>query len=100
MANKMAEYRLSPKAVDDMEAIWLYSFTNWSAEQADRYIDDLTETFEFLAQNTKVGISCDYIRERYRRYPVKSHIIFYREAVYGIEVMRILHNRMLPTLHL
>ncbi len=96
----MAEYRLAPKAVEDMEAIWLYSFTNWSAEQADSYIDDLTDSFEFLAQNTKAGTACDYIRERYRRYPVKSHTVFYRETVYGIEVMRVLHARMLPSRHL
>jgi len=25
---KKAEYRFSPKAVEDMEGIWLYSFTN------------------------------------------------------------------------
>lgn len=100
MANKMAEYRLAPKAVEDMEAIWLYTFTNWSAEQADSYIDDLTEAFEFLAQNLNAGTACNYIREHYRRYPVKSHMIFYRETVYGIEIMRVLHGRMLPTLHL
>jgi hypothetical protein len=28
MANKKAEFRLSPKAVEDMEGIWVYSFTN------------------------------------------------------------------------
>ena len=96
----MAEYRLVPKAVEDMEVIWLYSFKNWSADQADSYIDDLTEAFEFLAQNVRAGTACDYIRESYRRYPIKSHIVFYRETAYGIEVMRVLHSRMLPTLHL
>lgn len=96
----MTEYRLTPKAVEDMEAIWLYSFTNWSVEQADSYIDDLTEAFEFLAQNAKTGAACDYIRESYRRYPVKSHTVFYRETVYGVEVMRVLHGRILPKLHL
>ena len=99
MANKMAEYRLAPKAVEDMEAIWLYSFKNWSAEQADSYIDDLTRAFEFLAQNAKAGVACDDIREGYRRYTVKSHMIFYCEAVSGVEVMRVLHVRMLPSLH-
>lgn len=99
MVNKKTEYRLSPKAVEDMEGIWLYSFTNWSAKQADSYIDDLTEAFEFLTQNSKAGTACDYIRQNYRRHMVHSHTIFYRETAYGIEVMRILHSRMLPTLH-
>jgi toxin ParE1/3/4 len=78
MVNKKAEYRLAPKAVEDMEDIWLYSFTNWSVKQADRYIDDLTKAFEFLVQNSKAGTACDYIRQSYRRHPVNSHVIFYR----------------------
>jgi toxin ParE1/3/4 len=100
MVNKRAEYRLAPKALEDMEAIWLYSFTNWGVEQADCYIDDLTDAFDFLINNSKAGTACDHIRQSYRRHPVKSHVIFYRETGYGIEIMRVLHTRKLPTLHL
>ena len=45
MPTKSAEYRLSPKAREDIEAVWLYSLAAWSAEQADRYTDDLTAAF-------------------------------------------------------
>jgi hypothetical protein len=34
-----------------MEGIWVYSFTNWSAKQADIYIDDLTEDFDLFLSN-------------------------------------------------
>lgn len=45
----MAEYRLTAKASVDMEETWLYSLGQWGLQQAERYIDDLTEAFGFLA---------------------------------------------------
>ena len=95
----MAEYRLTPKAREDMEAVWLYSLTEWGAEQTDNYIDSLNDAFAFLADNVGVGTACNHIREGYRRYPVKRHMIYYRETSYGIKVMRVLHDRMLPQRH-
>ncbi|MGN7613177.1 type II toxin-antitoxin system RelE/ParE family toxin [Magnetococcales bacterium HHB-1] len=100
MSTKSAEYRLSPKARGDMEAVWLYSLVEWGVEQADRYTDDLTVAFELLAENPKSGTNSEHIRAGYRRYFVLQHVIYYRETVYGIEVIRILHNRMLATRHL
>jgi len=93
----MPEYRLAPKARDDMEVVWLYSLKQWGAEQTGRYIDDLTEAFGFLAESPKAGTKCEHIRSGYRKYPVIRHVVYYREASYGVEVMRILHDRMLAT---
>jgi len=96
----MAEYRLTPKAIDDMEATWLYSLTQWGTQQAGRYIDDVTEAFEFLAESPKAGMNCENIRVGYRKHPVIRHVIYYRETDYGIEVIRVLHDRMLATRYL
>ena len=100
MASQEAEYRLAPKAREDMEAVWLYSLNLWGARQADRYIDDLTEAFAFLASSPKVGTACDHIRKGYRRYPVIRHVVYYRATQYGIEIIRVLHDRMLAVRHL
>ena len=80
-----------------MEAVWLYSLSEWGAQQTDRYIDDLTAAFTFLADNPKAGRLCEHIRAGYRKYPVLRHVIYYRETRYGIEIMRVLHDRMLAT---
>lgn len=45
-----------------MEAVWLFSLQEWGAEQTDRYIDDLTAAFEFLADSPKAGTQCGNIR--------------------------------------
>jgi toxin ParE1/3/4 len=37
---------------------------------------------------------CDDVRPDYRKYPVGSHILFYRVTKAAIVVVRILHQRM------
>ncbi|VAW47879.1 hypothetical protein MNBD_GAMMA04-977 [hydrothermal vent metagenome] len=93
----MPEYRLAPKARNDMEAVWLYSSKQWGTQQTARYIDDLTEAFSFLSETPKAGKACDNIRTGYRKYPVIRHVVYYRETTYGVEVIRVLHSRMLAT---
>ncbi len=95
----MAEYRLAPKAREDMEAVWLYSLKQWGTQQTERYIDDLTGAFRFLAESPKTGTAYENIRTGYRKYPVIRHVIYYRETGYGVEVMRVLHERMLARRH-
>ena len=99
MPTNPAEYRLTPKAKEDLEAVWLYTLTELGVPQTDRYIDDLTEIFAFLAQSPKSGTACDNIRHGYRRYPVKRHVVYYRETAYGIEIIRVLRDRMLASRH-
>ncbi len=35
MSGRVRPYRLSLRAQSDLEDIWLYTFENWSLEQAD-----------------------------------------------------------------
>lgn len=51
----MPEYRLTPKAKEDMEAVWLYSLSQWGMAQTSRYIDDLVDAFLFLTETPKAG---------------------------------------------
>ena len=96
----MAEYRLTPAAEGDLEAIWTYTLRQWSAEQADRYIDTLTDAFVELAQSPKSAPACDQIRPGYRRRNIGRHVIYFRTTTYGIVVVRILHDRMDAQRHL
>ncbi len=89
-------YKISAQASEDIENIWLYTFENWSIEQADRYINLIFDEIEYLADNPKSGKDFDYIRKNYRCSKVKSHIIFYRLIAKqnDIEIIRVLHQRM------
>ncbi|GAB1392260.1 type II toxin-antitoxin system RelE/ParE family toxin [Rhodocyclaceae bacterium] len=96
----MAEYRLTPAAEDDLEAIWTYTVQQWGFEQANRYTDFLTTVFAELAQSPKTAQACDHIRQGYRRWSVERHMIYFRVMNYGIVVVRILHDRMDAPRHL
>lgn len=90
----MAEYRLSPAAESDVEGIWRYTRKQWGIEQAQRYTDTLTAAFQELADAPEAAPACDYIRRGYRRRRIARHIVYFRRTDYGIEVVRVLHDRM------
>ncbi|WP_297480713.1 type II toxin-antitoxin system RelE/ParE family toxin [Ferrovum sp.] len=96
----MAEYRLTPAAERDLETIWNHTLQKWGIGQANRYIDVLTAAFAELAQSPKIAPACDHIRAGYRRRSVERHTIYFRITVYGIAVVRILHDRMDAPRHL
>jgi len=95
----MAEYLLRPKARKDLEGIWVYTYETWGEDQANSYIYDLDNGFQALAAKPEKGLPCDDIREGYCRYLVGKHIIYYKVIKKGIEVVRILHQRMDPDYH-
>jgi len=89
------KYRISKKAVEDLEKIWIYTYENWSVVQADRYYNLILDEIEFVAENFMSGKSMDHIKSGYRASKVKSHLIFYRKDEDSqIEIIRILHQMM------
>ncbi len=92
---KTPSYRISRKAVEDLENIWTYTFQKWSTEQADRYYNLIIDEFEFIAKNFNVGKPMDNIQKGYRATIVKSHLIFYRKSWDNqVEIIRVLHQKM------
>jgi len=89
-------YKISKKALEDIENIWLYTFENWSQEQADRYINLIFDEIEYLSLNPSVGKDFNHVRKNYRYSKVKSHLIFFKKIQEDtdIEIIRVLHERM------
>jgi len=91
----MKKFKITEKAGSDLEGIWLYTFQNWSIEQADRYYELIMNDIVFLSENPSAGSIADHIRKGYRVSRVKSHLIFYKYDPEGfIIVIRILHCSM------
>ncbi|QTD38558.1 type II toxin-antitoxin system RelE/ParE family toxin [Polaribacter batillariae] len=90
------EYKISQEANRDIENIWLYTFENWSAEQADRYFNLILDEIEYIAKNPTSGKDYNEIRKGYYRSRIKSHFIFYKinRKKERVEIIRILHQRM------
>lgn len=96
----MTRFRLSPAAVQDLSDIWDYTERLWEVRQAEADIGEIREAVERIAERPDRGRPCDEIRSGYRRYVVDSHVIFFRPSNAGVDVIRILHQRMDPTRHL
>jgi toxin ParE1/3/4 len=90
----MTKYVLSPRAKADISEIWDYTVERWGIRQAEIYAIQLKSAIETLASHPYEGQTCDEIRTGYRKYPSGSHILFYRLTSAGIDVVRILHQRM------
>lgn len=90
----MSRYRLSPRAKRDLDGIWAYSESIWGKRQAERYIRLLSGAVEAIATDPRKGRACDDIRPGYLKYPVGSHVVFYRLTGSEVEIVRILHGRM------
>ena len=69
------EYRISKKANQDLESIWINTLKKWSKAQADRYYDLIMDEIEFLAHNLHSGKSRDNIKDGYRSSNIKSQMM-------------------------
>ena len=96
----MAEFRLSPAAQRDLDAIFDYTATTWGLAQALRYADLIEAACADLADAPLRAQGCDDIRPGYRRRASERHMIYFRPTGYGIAIIRILHQQMDPLRHL
>lgn len=90
----MADFRLTPAALNDLESIWRYTAQQWGLTQAAHYIDQLNEVFEAIAQSPNLASPCDTIRPGYRRFQVERHAVYFRLEAGTVVVVRVLHERM------
>ncbi|NTS44002.1 type II toxin-antitoxin system RelE/ParE family toxin [Flavisolibacter sp. BT320] len=91
----MAKYFLTNKAVEDLAAIWEYTYDTWSERQADKYHEMLTSSFQEILEHPDLGKKYPEIDTSVMGLRVGKHIVFYRMVQSSdIEVLRILHQRM------
>ena len=94
------KYKLRPKARDDLEDIWTYTYRTWGIRQARTYLETIQTTFIELSKNPEIGMTRDEIYKGLHVYPSGKHLIFYFITSAEIDIVRILHERMDSTLHI
>ena len=91
----MAEFKITYKALEDLNSIWEYTFYTWSEEQADSYYLMLIDTCNFIVNNPEIGKNHSEIKTDLYGLRATKHIIFYRKINdHQIEITRILHEKM------
>lgn len=82
---------LRPAAEDDLSKIWLEGAASWGVEQAERYADGLFALFDLLVQFPELARERTEFSPPVRIHPSGAHLVIYRHAEAGIEIIRILH---------
>jgi toxin ParE1/3/4 len=96
----MGEFFLTRRARQDIADIGRYTQRRWGAKQRDRYLELFLAAFKKLANQSSLGRECDEIKHGLLSHLCESHVIYFRRVARGIEVLRILHQRMDARAHL
>lgn len=94
------KYQLTEEAAKDIEEILEYSVKGFGEVRTGSYFNALKECIELLSENPNIGHDAIDILPDYLRFPYESHVIFYKKYLDSILVVRILHERMDPKLHI
>lgn len=87
--DKMKEIELTPKAEEDLVAIWEYSFRQFGVIQADEYIGRIAAVFDVLATHD-IGTHRPELGEDIFSLPVAQHTIYFVPSHSVITIIRIL----------
>jgi len=85
---------IAPAARAELVGIWNYTAAEYGIGAADDYVADLDIVMLRLLEYPQLGEDCAHIREGYRRIRARSHVIYYVPHDSGIEIMRVLGDRM------
>lgn len=85
-----AHYKLTPKAIADLDPIWRYSAENWSVDQADRYIDDLIRIFELLVSMPTMARERPESTPPVRIHTHSEHLLIYTLHEATVLIIRVL----------
>lgn len=90
----MPSYKLSPLAEEDLFKIISTTIESWGSTQAKEYVQTIDAALLKLAQYPNFGRERNDVYNGARSFPVEKHIVFYQISEQGINVARILHQRM------
>lgn len=89
----MTDFSLTEAAISDLSQITRYTIEKWGQRQANAYTEKIFETFAMLARFPSLAPHADqYFNGRVFFH--QHHFIVFRETKKGIEILRVLHERM------
>ncbi len=83
-----------------MKAIARHTLATWGKQQARKYMRALNRAMRELAMRPDLGRAFERLHQGLRVYPCGKHMIFYLATGNGIDVVRVLHQRMDALSHL
>jgi len=90
----MPNFRITPRARDDLKRIGRYTIKIWGKKQRDVYLRDLDKRFAWLATNPQLGKHRPEVGEGYYSFLQGSHLVFYILRDGGIDIIGLPHQNM------
>ena len=91
---------IAPAARNDLRDIYQYGLREWGQAQADHYLSRIKDRLWLLTRQPQMGVERPKLLPDARSFAVAQHLLFYRLNENRIEIIRILHGRQDPHLHL
>ncbi len=88
----MARVTQTRTSLRDLDGIWDY-LAESDPERASRFIRQLRDRMEVLAEHPMVGRSRDDLSSNLRSFPFGDYVVFYYPAEGGVIISRVLHSR-------
>ena len=82
------------QAEGDLLEIWLYTFNEWGEQQADTYLEDLSDAMALLAEQPLICRERLEFNPPVRIHHHAHHLIVYLIHDDGINIIRVLHENM------
>lgn len=92
----MTTFRVQERAASQLDDIYRYTASEWGTAQAERYINDLFESFERIRTNPSLSrpIPAEFGVDGYF-YRYQKHFVYWKKLANGdIGIGTILHQRM------
>jgi toxin ParE1/3/4 len=99
-AEALTMVHYTEEAENDLFEIGVYTWAEWGEEQFVKYIALLRETCEDIIPRKHRFARSVPKRPGLLRWRCERHVIYFRKVAGGFEIVRILHDRMLPSMHL
>ena len=87
-------FRLTRPALRDLAGIGQYTRDHWGEDQALYYRSAMSARLKWLCRNKPLWHERPELGGGIFTYPQQRHVIVFREYGGGIEILRVLHQRM------
>lgn len=88
----MPKYKLTPDAKADLDRIFDFGIDTFGIDQAIKYMKEIKDRFDEVANNPLMYPAVDHIRQGYRRSVCGVHSIYYRIGNGAVEIMRLINH--------
>ena len=89
----MAKYVLTKRAALDLREIYNYSADQWGDIRAEKYLSDLYDAFQHMADEPQIGQFRQYRSAPFLMSPSEKHYAIYMKIEGGIAIATILHSK-------